>query len=199
MGRLTEVVRSEFKPSFSKILECILFIIGNWPGRNPPTQYEIVKSVFVADLTHLNEYGRPITFDNYAALEFGPVPENTYDILKPTYKFFKQKLGISGPLWKTRKATWVSSDRAMGFFDANRPANERILSLSDRRALTKAMEAVLKLGFGGVRDWTHTHPAYKKAWEFRGDKGSAPMNPAMLLDDDDEETILELCHASKYI
>ena len=46
------------------------------------TQYDIVKSLFLADKAHLNRYGRPITFDNYFAMKDGPVPNLAYNLLK---------------------------------------------------------------------------------------------------------------------
>lgn len=76
--------RRPFKPDKDRILEAILFLIGR---SSSLSQYEIVKSLFLADRTHLNTYGRPITFDNYVAMEHGPVPSLAYDALKPSYNF----------------------------------------------------------------------------------------------------------------
>jgi hypothetical protein len=190
--------RSEFRPNFKKILETILFIIERWPNKPGPTQYEIVKSVFVADLNHTNKYGRPITFDNYSALEFGPVPENTYDIIKPRYRWFRRNLGIDAPLWDTAPAAGISR-RAMNYFDVKRNPNLKVLSQSDVECLNEAMSTVKELGFVGVRDWTHEHPAYKDAWTRRGEKDSSPMYFEQLIDDEDEELMHDLVHASKYM
>ena len=38
--------------------------------------------MFFADKEHLLDYGRPITGDSYVAMEHGPVPTSTRDILK---------------------------------------------------------------------------------------------------------------------
>src|ERR1700733_613301 len=75
------------KPNYKKILEAILFLINESERRGLyVTEYDIDKAVFLADVKHLNEYGRPITFDNYVAMVHGPVPSATRDILQPTFK-----------------------------------------------------------------------------------------------------------------
>ena len=199
MAMMFPPVRAEFRPNFRKILETILFIIDKWPDRAGPTQYAIVKTIFIADVEHTNKYGRPITFDNYSALEFGPVPENAYDAIKPGYKWLKRDFGIDGPLWDVRPADDVLSKRALNFFNLKRKPNLRVLSKSDINCLTSAMSIVKNLGFGGVMDWTHEHPAYKDAWGKRGDKHSSPIYFEHLIEDDDEELMQELVHASKHM
>jgi hypothetical protein len=157
-----------------------------------------VKSVFVADVEHTNEYGRPITFDNYSAMVFGPVPENTYDAIKPEFKFFKRNFGIEGPLWTVTPAPQISR-RSLVYSDPQRHPNLRVLSPSDVECITKAMRTVQRLGFKRTSDWTHDHPAYKTAWENRGEKGSSPMYFEHLIDGDDEDDLMsDLVHASRH-
>lgn len=196
MAMILPPVRPEFRPNFKKILETILFIIERWPDTRGPTQFEIVKSVFVADLWHTNKFGRPITFDNYSALIYGPVPENTYDAIKPEFKFFKRNFGVDGPLWSVAPAPQISR-KALIYSVPQRHANLRILSTSDVDCLAEAMATVKKLGFGGTSDWTHEHPAYKEAWDKRGEKGSSPMHFEQLIDGD-EELMQDLVHASRH-
>lgn len=198
MSMIYPPTRAEFRPNFKKILETILFIIARWPAAVGPTQYEIVKSVFVADLEHTNKYGRPVTFDNYSALYFGPVPENTYDAIKPGYKWFRRNFGIDGPLWDVKPAGGLSK-KALNFYNLKREPNLRALSQSDIACLVSAMNVVKSLGFAGVRDWTHEHPACKDAWERRGDKQSSPMYFENLIAGEDEDLMHELVHASKHI
>src|SRR6266446_7375344 len=70
-------------PNQGRIVEAILFIFAEACERKiAVTQYDIVKSLFLADRAHLNKYGRPITFDNYVAMEHGPVPSTAYNFLK---------------------------------------------------------------------------------------------------------------------
>jgi uncharacterized phage-associated protein len=84
------------QPNKKKILEIVLFLIElAHNSREAITQYEIVKSIFIADVFHLKKFGRPVSFDNYAALPFGPVPSEAYDMLKPSY----DGSGISDGEW----------------------------------------------------------------------------------------------------
>jgi len=53
--------------------------------------HKIFKILYFAEQKHLAEYGRPITGDNYIAMQFGPVPSTIYDILgvvKKNYGYF---------------------------------------------------------------------------------------------------------------
>lgn len=43
--------------------------------------HSIFKALYLADLAHLERYGRMITWEDYAALQFGPVPMNTFKIM----------------------------------------------------------------------------------------------------------------------
>jgi len=185
--------RVKLEPNKRKLLEAIVYLIerGEREGQ-PLTQYQIVKSLFLADTAHLNRYGRPITFDNYSALEFGPVPEEAYDMLKPTYSW-RLKFEAEGPPWERVPAGQGS---ACHYVSLKRPPNLRVLSRSDIQYLSAALDRVRELGFGGIRDETHTHPAYVEAWERRGDGMRAPIDYALLLEDADREAVEDLAFAS---
>jgi hypothetical protein len=173
-------------PNKRKIIESVLFII-ELAGKNGayPTQYDIVKSIFTADLFHLKKYGRPVTFDNYSALPFGPVPSETYDMLKPGYNAADLD-EATWPLWDRKYAPEIATT-AFRYCDPKRSANQRKLSQTDRDELRSAYELVKQLGFIGTRDWTHDHPAYKTAWANRGSYRSSPMDYTQLVDQDDQE------------
>ena len=44
--------------------------------------HKLFKVLYFADQKHMAQYGRPISGDHYVAMNYGPVPSNTYDILK---------------------------------------------------------------------------------------------------------------------
>ena len=46
------------------------------------TKHQAFKLLYFADVRHLERYGRPITGDQYVAMEYGPVPSKTYDLVK---------------------------------------------------------------------------------------------------------------------
>lgn len=160
------------KPNESKIFESVVFLISEADRTNKfASQYDIVKSVFLADRRHLNEYGRPITFDRYSAMKHGPVPSNVYDLLKgdPDLRGF--------PWTKIRQSPTINQ-----FKDATRPYDESILSESDIEALSESFVTVKSLGFSQIRKLTHEDPAYVDAWEDDDDVKSFDMSYAMLFD-----------------
>jgi len=187
--------RVKLEPNKRKLLEAILYLIERGEReREPLTQYQIVKTLFLADTAHLNRYGRPITFDNYSALEFGPVPEEAYDMLKPSYSW-RLKFEAEGPPWERVP---VGRGTAYHYTHPKRAPNLRALSRSDIQHLNAALDRVRELGFGGTRDETHTHPAYVEAWNHRGDAKRAPIDYALLLDSADREAVEDLAFASAH-
>lgn len=187
--------RIRLEPNRRKLLEAILYLIGQGERDGAPlTQYQIVKSLFLADTAHLNSYGRPITFDNYSAMEFGPVPNEAYDMLKPTYSW-RMKLGLDRAPWEREP---IPRTAALRYVRPARQANLRVLSQSDVDALTTALERIRELGFGGVVDATHSHPAYVAAWDRRGAAGSVPMDYVALLSAPDEDAVEDIVFASRH-
>src|SRR5882672_10637583 len=68
----------EFKPKYDKIVELLLYLAHKRPGAD---KYQAVKFFYLADREHIRRYGRPITFDNYYALSYGPVASTALDLL----------------------------------------------------------------------------------------------------------------------
>lgn len=169
-----QVVR--LSPDQSKIVASILLILktAREHGKQA-TQYDIVKSLFLADRRHLNEYGRPITFDNYVAMKHGPVPSQAYDLLKPQSEGF----GTDKLPWR---ATPVPGSRALNYAGLSEPDLDE-LSPSEVEILVESFITIKSLSFGQVRKITHEDPAYIDAWEDdENGNGSFPMSLGMLFD-----------------
>ncbi len=62
-----------------KAIEAILYIAKRVES---PTFHTISKVLYFADQIHIVKYGCFITGDEYVAMKHGPVPSDTYDILK---------------------------------------------------------------------------------------------------------------------
>lgn len=185
------------QPNKKKILEVVLFLIELAQSEHVQiTQYEIVKSIFIADFFHLKKYGRPVSFDNYAAMPFGPVPSEAYDMLKPAYD--GSDISDKWPLWERSKYP-QGGPRAYAFHDISRPPNKRKISQTDILELIEAFHLVKRLGFAGVYDWTHDLPAYKDAWSSRDNRRSMPMEYSLLVEGNDKELVTELAHASRFM
>lgn len=176
--------RVELEPDVEKILSAIGFLIKEAERRRlPVTQYDIVKSLFIADRAHLNMFGRPITFDNYVAMKHGPVPSLAYDLLKINMPMLK-KYGLSSLPWKRQEAEHIGRG-CFRFFEATTPNEEETLSESEVESLSSALTIISGLSFGQVRELTHNDLAYKEAWNAVDDDSSNAMSLGLLFDTPD--------------
>jgi hypothetical protein len=144
-----------------KVVEAVLFVLENFLGFS---QYDIVKTIFLADKAHLKRYGRPVTFDNYFAMENGPVPSFTYEMLKPDFDFRKE-LGEDRPFVSVPDSKKPNIHKFVG---VRRKANAEFLSETDKDILKEAASTIQLLDFDQIRRLTHEDPAYKEAWSRRG-------------------------------
>jgi hypothetical protein len=192
----TKTYSPRMRPNYRRILESILFLIAE-AGRQGKyvTEYDLDKSIFVADVEHLNKYGRPITFDNFVAMKDGPVPSATRDILQASYKggHYKEEW----PPWD-RVRSPADGLRAFKFINPKREPNLRALSKTDTQELAKALTLVKSKGFYGTKKWTHEHPAYIDVWPEKATDGSYWMDYDKLLEQPDPDIIDDLAFSSKH-
>jgi uncharacterized phage-associated protein len=159
------------------------------------TQYDLVKTLFLADRAHLNEWGRPITYDNYTAMLHGPVPSLAYDFLKSNAKAMRDN-GVSSLPWVTKE----QSKGVKHFFPLENAIDiEDHLSPSDLEALNDALGMVLRLGFGQIRKLTHEDPAYVDAWRDDGSKAAYDMKLGLFFEEPNFEQAALLADASPYV
>jgi uncharacterized phage-associated protein len=64
--------------SHRKATQALNFLAGKAGGQI--NKMKALKLVFFADRYHLRQYGRPITNDEYLAMEYGPVPSGCKDL-----------------------------------------------------------------------------------------------------------------------
>lgn len=191
----TKIPRVQLQPHPRRIVEAIIFLIGEAEKRDRKlSQYDIVKSLFLADKAHLNRYGRPITFDNYVAMRHGPVPSFAYDMLKPQFDWVRH-FKISCPPWTRQE----EAGTAKAAFSSIRPADLDVLSESDLDALRGALGTVMSLSFGQLRRVTHEDPAYLQAWQDDAEQQAFPMNYGLLFDTPtpDDEAADDIARASR--
>lgn len=190
MNQRTKAPVVKLAPNLNKIVEAILVVLktGKMHGK-VITQYDIVKTLFLADRRFLNEFGRPITFDNYFAMKHGPVPTHAYDLLKGN------AASIGGELPWT--CSPIPGSRAMSFEPLVDPDLDE-LAPSEIEILSDSLVTIKSLGFNQVRKLTHEDPAYIDAWEDDDNgNGSYPMSLAMLLDVPDMQIARDLEFVSR--
>ena len=190
-----EIVK--LKPNVKKILASVAYLISRRPDSDSLlTQYQIVKAIFLADKTHLNKWGRPITYDNYVAMEFGPVPSLTYDFLKNKNQI-KQRHEIKNFPWESRPKK--QEKKTIEYFNGQLDIVKDILSKSDIDILDMSLSVISELAFPQIRCLTHQDPAYIEAWKDGGEKKAYPMSLGMLLEIQDFSLAKEIEGASKFV
>ena len=132
-------------PAFDadKAVEAILYTTS----RAKSGLYATLKLLYLADKIHLERYGRFIFGDWYAALPYGPVPSNSYDILKLVRNNTAQTLAPHAA-----KALVVDSNHGI---KALREPNLDELSRSDVECLDRAIAEYSKCGFKELKRVTH--------------------------------------------
>lgn len=166
--------RLKFKPKYDKILELLLYLAHKRPDAD---HYQAVKFMYLADKEHFSRYGRPITFEKYCALQFGPVASNALDILKQS-KPAMSKFGIEELPFRTEKL-----DKTIYIRAPKRAVDHDVFSISDLKVFDEIIEKYGDCSFGELYNITHGHFAYTNAWENRGDSGSAHMAYEDMMDE----------------
>ncbi len=161
--------RLKYKPKYEKIVELLLYLAHKRPNAD---KYQAVKFLYLADTEHLNRYGRPITFEKYCAMEYGPVASNALDLLNGHAAVYK-KFGISDISELPFKIESLDKNRYIN--SPKRSVNYDLFSKSDIEVFDKILKDYGQSSFPDLRDITHAHFAYKKAWGTRA-KGSVPMS-----------------------
>jgi hypothetical protein len=154
-------LRLRFTQKPEKVIEALLYIAHKRPNLD---HYQAVKLLYLADKEHLNRYGRPITFDTYFALPYGPVGTLALDLLTRDRVLMKS-LEISELPFET-----ALLDRIVYIRAANRPVNHALFSKSDLRVLDEIIATHGNKTFDELYNETHQHFAYRNAWAHRAPK-----------------------------
>jgi uncharacterized phage-associated protein len=150
-----------FKYNRQKTVEAILYLAQRIPD---PSLLSISKLLYFADKTSLERYGRFITGDMYYAMENGPVPTQTYTLMKNAAQSKAGDFTLEGyaitPL---------------------READQDEFSESD----IECLELMLDL-YGRVPNWKRIQDshdgAWQQAWENRGSSASSPMSVESIIE-----------------
>ena len=71
----------EFEFDYEKMFEALVYLASHPDEVTALDKYKAGKLLFLADKYHLVQFGRPIVGDQYRALEYGPIPQETLDYL----------------------------------------------------------------------------------------------------------------------
>lgn len=156
-----------YKPNIKKIIEVMLYITRKLSSVD---RYKLVKLIYLADVKHLNEYWRPITYDSMIAMKNGPVPSATYNILKRDKRFTSYNID-----YDDLPFDFINLGKHDGVGNPKREVNTKIFSKSDLEVLDCIIDEYKDASFQDLYDLTHKHIGYKRAWESRGDNKGNPI------------------------
>lgn len=109
--------------------------------------HQISKLLYFADRIHLERYGRLICGDSYVAMQHGPVPSATYDLLKAT-------AGRGDSRWADLAAE--AFDVVEGYVvRPKRAPDERSLARSEIACLEEVIREHGTKSFGELADLSH--------------------------------------------
>ena len=138
-----EDIRFPFEKEIAE--ETILYVIKNTAI---PDIYHVLKIIYFAGRLHLERYGRLIYGDDFTALKHGPVPQETYNLIKK-YRDNNARYPV---------AVCGNNIKAL------RDANMDVFSESDIECLDEAISEYGHLSFDIIKNKSHT-AAYNKANE----------------------------------
>jgi hypothetical protein len=134
-----------FQFDFDKALEAILYIAKRIPD---PTFHKISKIFYLADLAHLEKYGRFIAGDRYIAMEYGPVPSETNNIMRAARGEDQQRANKE----IIENAFEVEGNHKVKPLREARPS---VFSRSDLECLDVSITTYGRKSFGYLTDKTH--------------------------------------------
>lgn len=170
-----------FRPKYDKILELLLYLAHRKPGAD---KYQAVKFFYLADKTHIERYGRPITFENYFALKYGPVASTAKDLLEGN-AFIMKKAGVKALPFEVVSRSGKSPDHRdiLVIGKPRREVDFDFFSKSDIAVFDEILDKYGNCNFDELFQITHGHEAYKSAWSRRGISNRYPIDYAEMIED----------------
>ena len=135
------------------IIDAIGYILGIKKGLFF-SKLKIIKLLFIADKTHLEEYGRTITGDIFKALKMGPIGSKTLDFLNLKFEDEKQEKYFNSIIGKEGSYNF--------YFKGKNIKNLNSLSESDREIINKTVSVFGNFTENKLIDFLHTFPEWKK-------------------------------------
>lgn len=170
----------DFRPKIEKIVELLLYLAHKRPGAD---KYQAVKFFYLADREHFNRYGRPISFEKYYAMSYGPVATTVLDLLNGNLGPAKA-VGIDELPFKTEIAKAKNNRDTTFIREPKREVDYDLFSKSDLRVFDEVVEKYKDATFDELFNATHEHYAWLNAWNTRKYGERAEMFYEEMIDDE---------------
>lgn len=163
---------TKHKPDIDRIKAATLFVLNKIGEAD---YHKLFKILYFADQKHLVRFGRSITGDQYEAIQYGPVPAETYDL-------FRHLSNPDSFVMPTQKANDLFSSfafrRIAKSYTSSVPvvASDEMpdldeLSPSDITCLSESIDENWKLNFNTLTEkshdiaWTHAYQSTPQSFD----------------------------------
>jgi hypothetical protein len=160
-----------FNTNPDKAIETIVYLANKQPNIE---HYHMVKTIFYADKSHLNKYGRPVLGDRYIRMSAGPVPSLVLDIINLDDLTVDSEL-----IEKALNSFTVTQEGKKKLISPKRETDLDEFSESDLECLDEAFDFCIGKDFNELCRISHE----EKAWKEAGKNGNV-MDYVSILDDD---------------
>lgn len=168
-----------FRPKPQKIVELMLYLAHRRPGAD---KYQAVKFFYLADREHLIRYGRPISFESYYAMSYGPVASTVLDLLNGDLRPIAST-GIEALPFEVEIGKLPNGKETTFIRKPLREVNYDLFSKSDLKVFDEIVDQYRDASFDELFAATHKHYAWKNAWNTRKQGARAEMFYEEMIED----------------
>nr|WP_254873277.1 Panacea domain-containing protein [Marinitoga sp. 1138] len=153
-----------------------------------------IKLLYFAERYHIRKYGRPIFWDKYVAMRFGPVQSNVYDLIKTQDYPFDDEENIA----YFHEIIDIKKDKLNKIYDISlkneNKINSKVFSKTDIEAFEFSWNTFGKFDEFELADISHIYPEWSKYEELINQKikKSEKMNMIDFFENPSKEKIKRL-------
>lgn len=165
-------IRFRFTPE--KLVQALAFFAHR--GVRDLDKMKAAKLLFHADKYHLLKYGRPVIGDQYACMEYGPVPSASLNVMNDVLDHDEHFPPMAKALFDEYLTVEKGMFRKYPVFRAKREPDLDVFSDSDVEALEYAHEMYGDKSAWALSEESHDEPCWKAANEQRAPGSSIMMD-----------------------
>ena len=165
-------IRFRFSPE--KLVQALAFFAQR--GVRDLDKMKAAKLLFHADKYHLLKYGRPVIGDQYACMEYGPVPSASLNVMNDVLAHDEHFPPMAKELFDDFLIVEKGIFRKYAVFRAKRQPDLDVFSDSDIEALEYAQKTHGAKSAWGLSEESHAEPCWQAANENRAPGSSIMMD-----------------------
>ncbi len=165
-------IRFRFRPE--KLVQALAFFAQR--GVRDLDKMKAAKLLFHADKFHLLKYGRPVIGDQYACMEYGPVPSASLNVMNDVLADDEHFPPMAKELFDDYLVVEKGIFRKYAVFRAKREPDLDVFSDSDIEALEYAQKTFGAKSAWALSEESHAEPCWQAANENRAPGSSIMMD-----------------------